>query len=103
MSSSSRCSFPAWLLFGLRIPRAIGPLIVLMLLFLAGGLLAATQAKDFSSAADLLRRHRLPRPQLLLLRLLDRGGPRRARHDRQRLDRRRVLTDNSRRRSAISG
>jgi O-antigen ligase len=40
---------PAWLLLGLKIPRAIGPLIVLMLLFLAGGVLAATQAKDFST------------------------------------------------------
>ena len=40
---------PAWLLLGLTIPRAIGPLVVLMLLFLAGGMLAATQAKDFAT------------------------------------------------------
>ena len=40
---------PTWLLLGLKIPRALGPLIVLMLLFLAGGVLAATQAKDFST------------------------------------------------------
>ena len=40
---------PAWLLLGMAIPRAIGPLVVLMLLFLAGGVLAATQAKDFST------------------------------------------------------
>lgn len=40
---------PAWLLFGMMVPRAVGPLIVLMLLFVAGGVLAATQAKDFST------------------------------------------------------
>ena len=40
---------PGWLLVGLRIPRAISPLIVLTLVFLAGGVLAATQAKDFST------------------------------------------------------
>ena len=40
---------PAWMLLGIAIPRAIGPLVVLMLLFLAGGVLAATQAKDFST------------------------------------------------------
>jgi len=40
---------PAWLLLGLKIPRALSPLIVLMLFFLAGGVLAATQAKDFST------------------------------------------------------
>ena len=40
---------PAWMLLGMAIPRAIGPLVVLMLLFLAGGVLAATQAKDFST------------------------------------------------------
>lgn len=40
---------PAWLLMGLRVPRALSPLVVLMLLFLAGGVLAATQAKDFST------------------------------------------------------
>ena len=63
---------PAWMLSGLRIARAVGPLIVMMVLFLVGGLLAATQAKEFSNAADLLRRYRLPRLQLVLLRLLDR-------------------------------
>ena len=40
---------PAWLLLGLKIPRALAPLVVLMLLFLAGGIMAATQAKDFST------------------------------------------------------
>jgi hypothetical protein len=40
---------PAWLISGTPIPRATGPLIVLMLLFLAGGVLASTQAKDFST------------------------------------------------------
>ena len=40
---------PAWLLLGLKIPRALCPLIVLMLFFLAGGIMAATQAKDFST------------------------------------------------------
>ena len=40
---------PAWLISGTPIPRAAGPLIVLMLLFLAGGVLASTQAKDFST------------------------------------------------------
>lgn len=40
---------PGWLLLGMPIPRAIGPLVVLMLLFLAGGIIAATQAKDFST------------------------------------------------------
>jgi len=40
---------PAWLLVGLKVPRAVSPLIVLMLLFLAGGVLAATQAKDFNT------------------------------------------------------
>jgi hypothetical protein len=40
---------PAWLLIGMAVPRAIGPLIVLTLLFLAGGVIAATQAKDFST------------------------------------------------------
>lgn len=40
---------PGWLLFGMRVPRAVGPLFVLMFVFLAGGILAATQAKDFST------------------------------------------------------
>jgi hypothetical protein len=40
---------PAWLISGTPIPRPAGPLFVLMLLFLAGGLLASTQAKDFST------------------------------------------------------
>lgn len=40
---------PAWLLTGLAIPRTIGPLIFLMLVFIAGGVLAATQARDFST------------------------------------------------------
>jgi len=38
---------PGWLFFGLKVPRAAGPLFVLMFLFLAGGILAATQARDF--------------------------------------------------------
>lgn len=40
---------PAWLLVGLKVPRAISPLLVLMLLFLAGGVLAATQAREFAT------------------------------------------------------
>ena len=36
---------PAWLLANPTLPRAIGPLIMLMTLFIAGGLLAAIQAK----------------------------------------------------------
>lgn len=40
---------PGWMLIGLRIPRAVSPLVVLILLFLAGGVMAATQAKEFST------------------------------------------------------
>ncbi len=40
---------PGWLLLGLPVPRAISPLVVLMLLFLAGGVMAATQARNFST------------------------------------------------------
>lgn len=40
---------PGWMILGLAIPRALSPLFVLMVLFLAGGVLAATQAKDFST------------------------------------------------------
>ncbi|MGH6926431.1 MAG: O-antigen ligase family protein [Propylenella sp.] len=40
---------PAWLLIGLAVPRAASPLVVLMLLFVAGGVLAATQAEDFAT------------------------------------------------------
>ena len=40
---------PAWLLLGLSVPRALAPLVVLMLVFIAGGVLAATQAKDFGT------------------------------------------------------
>jgi O-antigen ligase len=40
---------PSWALIGFTVPRAVSPLIVLMLLFLAGGVLAATQAEDFST------------------------------------------------------
>ena len=40
---------PLWMLIGFSVSRAVGPLIVLMLLFIAGGVLAATQAKDFST------------------------------------------------------
>ena len=39
---------PVWLVVGFSVPRALSPLIVLMTLFLAGGVLAATQAEDFS-------------------------------------------------------
>ena len=49
MTVYPRAADPGWLLLGMAIPRAIGPLVVLMLLFLAGGVLAATQAKDFST------------------------------------------------------
>ncbi len=38
---------PGWLILGLTVPRAISPLVVLMILFVAGGIMAATQAKDF--------------------------------------------------------
>lgn len=34
-----------WMLCGLRVHRAIGPLIILMLLFVAGGVLAITQSR----------------------------------------------------------
>jgi hypothetical protein len=37
------------MLVGLPVPRAVGPLIVSMALFLAGGVLAATQAKDLDA------------------------------------------------------
>ncbi len=40
---------PVWLLLGLPIPRAVSPLIVLMILFIAGGVIASTQAKDFAT------------------------------------------------------
>ena len=40
---------PGWLLLGLPIPRAISPLVVLMMLFIAGGVIAMTQAKNFST------------------------------------------------------
>jgi hypothetical protein len=40
---------PAWLLLGLTVPRAVSPLLVLMMLFLAGGVLAATQAEEFAT------------------------------------------------------
>lgn len=40
---------PAWLLLGLRVPHAVGPLVVLMLVFVVGGVLAATQARDFDT------------------------------------------------------
>ncbi len=40
---------PVWMLSGTPIPRACGPLFVLMLLFLAGGLMASTQARNFST------------------------------------------------------
>jgi O-antigen ligase len=40
---------PAWLLLGFPVPRAVSPLIVLMILFITGGLLAATQAKSLDA------------------------------------------------------
>ncbi len=40
---------PGWLAAGLKVPRSVSPLIVLMLLFIAGGVLASTQAKDFAT------------------------------------------------------
>jgi hypothetical protein len=42
-------AIPVWLCAGLTIPRGVSPLVVLLILFLAGGVLAATQAKDFST------------------------------------------------------
>ena len=94
---------PAWLLLGLPIPRAIGPLVVLMLLFLAGGVLAATQAKDFSTQPVYYAVTALPRVQLLLLRRLIAEDRAPARHDRQRLDRRRAGRRPRSACSAISG
>jgi O-antigen ligase len=38
---------PLWLLLGLGLPRVISPLIVLLVIFLAGGVLAAAQAARF--------------------------------------------------------
>ena len=66
---------PGWLLLGLTVPRTVSPLIVLMLLFLAGGVMAATQAKDFSTQPIYYAVTRVPCFQLLLLRLPDRRGP----------------------------
>ena len=40
---------PAWLLVNPKLPRAIGPLMMLMVLFMAGGLLAAMQARDLDA------------------------------------------------------
>lgn len=40
---------PAWMLIGLTVPRAASPLIVLMILFVTGGVLAATQAQEFGT------------------------------------------------------
>jgi O-antigen ligase len=40
---------PLWVLLGFRVPRAVSPLVILLLLFLTGGILAATQAKDFDA------------------------------------------------------
>src|SRR5690606_12649921 len=37
---------PVWALFGLRISRAVSPLLVLLVLFNIGGLIAMTQMKD---------------------------------------------------------
>jgi hypothetical protein len=37
---------PIWLVSNPALPRAIAPLVTLMILFMAGGLLAASQAKD---------------------------------------------------------
>jgi hypothetical protein len=37
-------AIPVWLLCGLALPRAVGPLVILLAIFVAGGLLAATQA-----------------------------------------------------------
>ena len=40
---------PLWILIGFRVPRAVSPLILLLVLFLTGGILAATQAKDLGA------------------------------------------------------
>jgi hypothetical protein len=37
---------PAWLLSGLPVPRATGPLAVLLIVFVAGGVLSITQARE---------------------------------------------------------
>lgn len=34
-----------WFLFGMRVPRSIGPLVVLLVVFLVGGVLSTTQSK----------------------------------------------------------
>ena len=42
-------AIPAWALSNPTLPRTIAPLLTLMLVFLAGGLLSATQAKDIGA------------------------------------------------------
>ncbi|MYZ48484.1 O-antigen ligase family protein [Propylenella binzhouense] len=40
-------AIPVWFLSGLRLPKSIGPLVWLLLLYVAGGMLAMTQSYDF--------------------------------------------------------
>ena len=51
-----------WAFFGLRLNRHFMPMIVLLLLYLAGGFLALTQLADPASGVALHRDDRLPRP-----------------------------------------
>lgn len=39
-------AIPAWLFAGLRVPRAIAPLLLLMIVFVAGGVLTMTQSQE---------------------------------------------------------
>jgi hypothetical protein len=40
---------PLWMLLGFRVPRALSPLVVLMILFLTGGILSAPQATNYEA------------------------------------------------------
>ena len=40
---------PLWMLLGVTVPRTAGPLIVLMFVFMAGGIVATTQAAHFET------------------------------------------------------
>jgi O-antigen ligase len=42
-------TIPLWMIVGMTVPRAIGPLILLMMLFCVGGILATTQAAHFEA------------------------------------------------------
>ena len=40
---------PLWMIIGLTVPRSVSPLVLLLLLFMAGGILAGTQATDLDA------------------------------------------------------